>query len=139
MEKLYPFTSVGQALHWFNWHNPSRQKYVNIFELERGQKPGASHFSGSHPHDIWASICAAISTVLHDFDARSTLMFNLSYRGDRTRQKAAEELAEHFGISPRHVNRLISRVLDDLESELIRRGLVEPVHRYFHPSTTKGD
>jgi hypothetical protein len=137
MAILYRFQSVHQALEWFNNNNPARCKSLNLIECEIKSKPTADVFTGSHPADVWASICAALHKILRDHGYRAQVIFNLLYRGDRTERLAKEDIAQRFSVSKRQVNRLIREITDELEKELVRRELVPPLHRYFTDTQEK--
>lgn len=131
MSLVYRFQTVNQALEWFNNNNPARSRYLNLIECEVRTKPVSNHFSGGHPADVWASICAALCKIIRQHGYRGQVIFNLLYRGDRTERLAKEDIANRFSVSKRQVNNLIRKILDDLEIELIRRELLPPIHRYF--------
>lgn len=122
----YPFNSVGQALAFLNLNNPARQRFPNLLEPEFGN---CYHddFSGQSPRDLWASVAAGVFTVLKDQPYLSRLIWVKRNRGDSSGQLAVEDIATEVGVTKNQVYRILKEVREELESELFRRGLLNPV------------
>lgn len=121
------FDSVHQAIGFYSFCNPARARYINLFEPDRGSKPYAEAFSGNHPNDEWASIAAAVARVIDDTsDKTATRVFELYFPSARDGGYSKEVIARELGITLRHVSRLLRKILDELEEELIRRELLPP-------------
>lgn len=125
IEKVYkfPFQHTAQAIQYLRTKNPARQKYVNILEMEAGQKPTAEEFSGEHPSDIFASTLLGLKKACADKKNQDVKLFELYYFTD---DYHLDNLAEKFDITPRHARKLIRNIRQDFEKELIRRELLEP-------------
>ena len=123
--KEYPFNSVGQALAFLNSQNPARQRFPNLLEPEFGN---CYHddFSGQSPRDLWASVAAAVHQTLKDLPWESRRVWILRNRGDATGQLSIEEIAVEAGRPIRQIYRILKEVREELESELFRRGLLNP-------------
>lgn len=120
-----PFSSAGQALNFFHQRNPARQRYVNFFEPERGQKPQFPDFSGLSPTDVWASVANAIWRTLKDARAEERRAFELAFLNpDRARALAPEEIAAVLKVSTSTVYRYLRTLREELELELKRRELM---------------
>lgn len=124
--KKYPFRSYAQAVAFINYNNPARQKFVNLLEIERGTKPSHEDFSGLTPRDLWASVVAGVKKVLKDYDYHHRLVWCLRNRGDTQKQLAAEEIAEVLNMQTRTIYRMLRRIREDIERELVRRHLLDP-------------
>lgn len=125
IEKVYkfPFQHTAQAIQYLRTKNPARQKYVNILEMEAGQKPTAEEFSGEHPSDIFASTLLGLKKACADKKNQDVRLFELYYFTDDYHLDA---LAEKFQITSRHARKLIKNIRQEFEQELIRRELLEP-------------
>lgn len=125
IEKVYkfPFQHTAQAIQYLRTKNPARQKYVNILEMEAGQKPTAEEFSGEHPSDIFASTLLGLKKAYADKKNQDVRLFELYYFTD---DYHLDNLAEKFDITPRHARKLIRNIRQDFEKELIRRELLQP-------------
>lgn len=121
----YPFNSVGAALSFLNTNNPARQRFPNLLEPEFGN---CYHddFSGHSPRDLWASVAAAVHGVLKDLPWESRRVWVLRNRGDSSGQLSIDEIAKDVGRPIRAIYRILREVRDELESELFRRGLLNP-------------
>lgn len=121
-----PFTSLGQALSFYNLYNPARAKSVNINEKDRGGTDPES-LKGHYPPDVWASTALAIKAVLKDKSIEARRIFYLRDIGDRSEaQKSKEEIAQILGISLSKVKKQLYKIYDELEDELKRRELLMP-------------
>jgi hypothetical protein len=121
----YAFKSVGQALHFLATNNPARQRFPNLLEPEFGNCYD-DDFSGRSPRDIWASVAAAVYSVLKDQGWESRRVWVLRNRGDSENQLSVEEIALEMGRSKHQIYRILKEVREELESELFRRGLLDP-------------
>lgn len=120
------FKSLGFALNYFISHNPARAKYRNILEPEGGSRPSAQDFSGDSPNDVWADICRSIHKVMKCESLEVRRMFWLRNAGDRSAHLSISEIAVKMGLDPKYVGKTLRRVGEDIENDLIRKGLVEP-------------
>lgn len=122
-----PFFSVGQAITYFRFNNPARQRYVNLTEPDRLSSKGYEQFSGDHPADIWASVRYAISNVINqDPEPLAISIFALKFLGERDQQFYKSDIAKHLNLREKYVARVIGRLWDALDDELVRRELKEP-------------
>lgn len=121
------FSSVGQAISYYRFQNPARQKFVNITEPEVHVRDVSEQFSGNHPSDIWASIQYAIRQVVNDDPEPLALsIFALKFLGERDQQYYKTDIAKMLGLNERYVSKVIGRLWDALDDELVRRELKEP-------------
>jgi hypothetical protein len=119
----YPFRSVGQGLAFYNGANPARAISINLLEPERrGRSQRAEDGS-----DLWAATTLAIAAALDGESPEARLCFGLRNFGDRTGQKAPEDIAKKIGRSVRTVRRHIARIRDAVEAEFVRRQLLAPL------------
>lgn len=117
------FKSPQKALSYYKHFNPARQKRVNVLERERQNKRIAAQFSGDHPADVWASIILAIKKTLKPYDFSHRYAFNeCELREDR---RHPDDVAKELLCSPRAVMKMVRRVMDDLETELRQREVLE--------------
>lgn len=124
LENVYnaPFLSVGHALGFWNRNNPARMKSINLLEPE-----GRSTSPGEHCHDdLWASILGAMQHVLKTHDSFSAVAFKLRNIGDREGHWSVQDIARFLHVSPRRLYRALDKIYDELETEMIRRGLLDP-------------
>lgn len=124
--KRAPFVSISHAVAWYVRHNPARQKFQNLLEPVRGNKPAAEQFAGEHPNDLHAAVLGAIEAVLDQRDYEHRLVFEFCDIGKPPGLRYHPvEAAELLDMSKRTVYRMLGRVRDDLEHELKRRFLIE--------------
>lgn len=118
----YPIKDVYHAIRWQQFKNPARAKQVNLLEQIRGSKPAHEQFSGLHPHDIYASVVAAIQSVLRRADGRERLVFELYHYRRLNKHDIAREISRTY----RTVDRILHSLHERLEAELIWRELMQP-------------
>lgn len=121
----YPFNSVGQALAFLNLNNPARQRFPNLLEPEFGNTYH-DDFSGDSPRDLWASVAAAVFNVLKDQPYESRLIWVTWHRNSKPASYSLEDLALDSKKPIRQIYRILKEVREELESELFRRGLLDP-------------
>lgn len=134
MKMVYKFERATQALAYYHHKNPARARSFNLLEPEQGNAPEVSHFSGDHPHDIWAKVCKAIQSTLNEFRGRNEGIAFYAYFIQETKisketvAKGLNFRTDNEGIasSIRRVNRLLETVMSVFETELAVRGLMAP-------------
>ncbi len=119
-----PFTSIGQALCFFNEQNPARARPYNFSEPEAGRKQFAEDFSGLSRADIWASVAHAIKYSLQGRSGDEIYCFTARNIGDRSRHLSVDEIAVKLGWSESRVRKALKATIKELESELKRRELL---------------
>lgn len=118
---------MGQAISYYRFQNPARQKFVNITEPERYARDVSEQFSGKHPADVWASVQYAIKDVVsRDPEPLAMSIFALKFLGERDQQYYKTDIAKILKINERHVAKVIGRLWDALDDELVRRELKDP-------------
>ena len=117
----YRFNSVGQALAFFSYQNPARAKSINLLEIER-----FSHAGEFENEDVWASVCLAVKKVLSHSDVRTQKIFLYYYYKPEARI-SAEHIWKHLKISDSRFYQLKRKLLEEIEQELINRGLMQPI------------
>jgi hypothetical protein len=124
VEVYAPFDSVGQAVTFYNLCNPARARHHSLFEPESGNNDCRDDFSGASKTDLWVAVLGAIKKTL-EYEtleaARAWIMQNL---GDRDYQLHVDEIAEILGRDARKISKWCYRITDNLEMELVRRGLM---------------
>lgn len=119
------FTHLHQAVNFYNNKNPARAKYVNLLEPE--SRGASNDYLGEyHPNDVWCSVCGAINYVLTRNQGPRAGAYQAAYIGNRDYQKHPADIAGAYGVSIRTIYRWLERINDELESELIKRELLEP-------------
>lgn len=116
-----PFTSLGQALAFYNECNPARQRSINLLEPE---KRGASVHSDWDPQDAWATIALGIAYVLNRTNGTKRWIWAMNNLGDRTRHKAPEEIAQQLGLKTETICRYLGEINKQLRKEFASRGLL---------------
>lgn len=121
------FSSVGQAISYYRFQNPARQKFINLTEPDHHQRNVAEQFSGDHPADIWASVRYAVRDVVEaDPEPLAMSIFALKFLGERDQQYYKTDIAKLLNLNERYVAKVIGRLWDALDDELVRRELKEP-------------
>lgn len=127
---LFPFPTVTAAIAYYRFNNPARQKAVNVLDQEPREKNVSEDFSGESPRDIWASVCRAIEAVKKASAPKEWAAFYVWHlHEDLSLTMDKAEIAERLHVDRKQVSRYIADTRDELERELIRRGLLEPIER----------
>ncbi len=86
---------------------------------------------------IYNQVVQAIKSVLTDCSSEQRLSFSARYIGHDYGSETGDvqtlttaEIAEKLGKSRRTIERWIHDIRDDLEEELVKRGLMEPPNRH---------
>jgi hypothetical protein len=117
-----PFDSVGSALAFYNTKNPARLKNQSPFDAgSRETTPSAYD-----PDMIWAHVLYSMEAVLAEHCARDRIAFTLRNIGDRSDHWDVESIARYVRSNAKTLYSALSRINDELETELIRRGLMAP-------------
>ncbi len=96
----------------------------NVVESDGQRSHAGEQFSGDHPADVWASICAAVQKSLRAIDdQRARQAVELYFLRERAASKV--DLAIQLGTSLRRVNRLLSEFLEEIEHRLEYRELLK--------------
>lgn len=120
----FPFQHVVQAIRFFNDQNPARARSVNLLEPERrGTRIVELDVAA---HDLWACVALALKRVLPRYDTDTQRAFRLYWIAERDKGMGKETIAVVLGRSVRTVNRMIRRVTDDLERELVSFEVMDP-------------
>jgi hypothetical protein len=116
------FHSVKQALAFYRYKNPARQRFFNLLETQSSTRNNELSFSGKHPADIWASIVASIEYAKDylDYDGRQ-IVDDCYLAQDLLHPIEAAE--KHF-ISERTVYNRLRKFNKELERDLQRRQLL---------------
>ena len=122
----YPFKSVGHALQFLNDCNPARERSLNVLEQEIRSRPHYADFSGYSPKDIYASLVWAVKKMLRYECTDAKALWNLCNAGDRAEQMEYGFAAQKLGLDPRWAKRVLGRMRDTLQNELVRRELIAP-------------
>ena len=122
----YPFNSVAQAIAFLNLNNPARQRFPNLLEPEFGNNCYHEDFSGHSPRDLWASVAAGVFQVLKDQPYESRVIWITWHRLEKPAKYSIEDLAKDAKKDVRKIYRILKEVREELESELFRRGLLNP-------------
>lgn len=121
------FTKVGQAIAYYRFRNPVRLKPLNIIEPDQH---GFDAPEDEDPAGTWASIALAIRKVVNDDpEPLAISIFALKFLGERDQQYYKTEIAKLLNLRERHVARVIGRLIDALDDELVRRELKDPTPR----------
>ena len=120
------FKSPYLAILYYNTKNPARVKSINLLEPEGGSKHSYDPLDPRHPHRRWAAIAIAISATLKSFPKEQAWAYALRNIGDRQSQLSIEEISHSLGKSPKTIYRWLKQIEDELDEELVRRGIVEP-------------
>lgn len=119
------FKHIHDALAFYNNKNPARAKSVNLIEPE--SRGSSNDYLGEHhPSDIWASVCGAINYVLSRNTGPRSEAYRAAYVGNRDYQKHPVDIAFSYGVSVRTIYRWLECINDELETELVKRELLEP-------------
>lgn len=123
------FKSVRQAIFWFINHNPAREKHVNLLEPERGATRIALHFSGEHHDDLYVAVLGAMRKTLADYNWIERCAFNLCELGRPELITGGMRIhpdyaAKALGTKRRYVYTALTRISEQLEKELQKRGLI---------------
>ena len=135
MPRVYLFSTVYEALGWYGRAPIPKLKSLNIdFETvicPAGHPSNPDWLSDltTNKH-IWAFWC--VESVLNDYPHEETKMFRMRYIGladlgndtEYRRRFGAQEIALIMGVSRHAVGRITGRILDDIENEMIRRGVL---------------
>lgn len=121
----YPFKTVGEALRFYH-QNPARARFPNIFELDRKSRAYYPDFHPLHPERLWASIVNAINGVLCQHRNEARIGWAICHIGDRTTMLHPKDAAKRLGVKRSTFYRWLDRINNDLEDELVRRGLIGP-------------
>lgn len=126
MTSTHTFTSLGQALAFYNYKNPARQRYYDPLEPDR-IFGSASHSPDYDPEGIFASVTLAIRATLLHYDHEARNIWNLRNKGDKSEHLDQWSIARRLCISQAKVSRILKRINEDLTRELIRRELLPPI------------
>lgn len=118
----YPFKDTWDCINYLKRQNPARQKFCNIIEPKKGNKPEYEEFSGDHPYDLFASILQGIEDVLKGFGYYHRKTFE--WYALSPEPVGLEEIAEKLGKSTNAVKKYKYKVLKELQEEFIRRELI---------------
>lgn len=132
----YRFENFRQAIAFYRFGNPARDKRKNIFEPESG----ASNASDKLEAEVlYVTIAGAIEGAKRGHHTFAQQCFEAYHLGplrvvrDRSgiptmhrEPMGSEDLARWFCTSARTIRRWIRRVEEDFEDELIRRELLAP-------------
>lgn len=124
--EAYQFDSVNQAIRWYQTHNPARQKFLNILEPERGNKPQADDFCTENPVFLWINVVGAIEAILCELDRDRRQAFLLCEIGQNGERVHPVEAAKLFRVHPRTVYRWLQEIREKLEREMQQREILEP-------------
>lgn len=122
----YPFKSVGFALAFYISKNPARAKYFNLLEPERGSRPSAQDFTYESPLDLWVEVGKTVHKIMRGLPWEARKIFWLRNAGDRTKQWPKEDIARELGLPAYAVGKWLKTINEELESDLIRKGLIAP-------------
>jgi hypothetical protein len=136
MRVEYRFKTFREAIAFYRFGNPARDKRKNIFEPESG----ASNESDKLTSEIlYLSITGAIEDAKCGHSREAQECFTayhigpLRYLKDRSgipimhrEPMGAEDLGRWYRVSARQVRRWVRRIEDDFEDDLIDRGLLPP-------------
>lgn len=132
MEKLhsidvvvYPFSTLSEAIAFYRFKNPTRQRQANFYEKERVQIPSPDTES---PRDLWASTCLAIAKVLRTKSYHEGECFKYWHIYLRDTGHGKKFIADHLNIPERQVSKNIEKIEEELTNELILRELLSPDH-----------
>lgn len=125
----YRFSSVYEALAFFVYNNPARQRFTNLLEADSNTYIPAEEFSGDHPCDIWASIAHGIKATLGRDTYRRTI-FKMYFLSDGYYSK--ELICMELGISLRKLNEILKSIGQALEQEFARRELLPSTDTDVH-------
>lgn len=117
------FESTKQALAFYRYKNPARQRHYNMLERDAsGKKTLAVQFSGQHHADIWASIVAAIEWARKGMDYEAKYIIQDCITGKDLLHPL--EAAEKYMCSERTIYNTLRKFNSELERDLQRRGLL---------------
>lgn len=116
------FESVKQALAFYRYKNPARQRAINILERESHKKIVAAQFSGDHHADVWASILASIEYAKGYLDHEGKqIVFDCYLAKDLLHPL---EAAEKYFLSEKTIYNRLRKFIQELERDLQRRQLL---------------
>ena len=118
-----PFKNVAQCIAYYRNCNPARARYLNLIERDRKNKPSFDAFDAMHPHRIWAALATSIEAVCNRNSAERVAAWR-AY--DILRMKAVVDIAKALGKGERTVWQWIADLRDELESDCIAKGLIDP-------------
>jgi len=126
MESVY-FKTYRAAISYYLNHSPARQRSINLLERTSSALPQAEDFEGyfggiDSPRDLYAKIVHSLKRTLSEFDTDHRKAFGL-YHFSRWH---VDEIAEVLETSPKKVYRMLNRMRDELERDLVAHQLLVP-------------
>lgn len=134
----YRFKNIFQAMAFYRRSNPCRgsSRSLSCFEPDQGS---SYRRVDNHPHDVYAAIIGALVETQKQVSPEQYRVFALYHIGetvevlDRTgipqevvTTYGIHDTAKRLGVSKSTAFRHLIRVEDVLDSELVRRELIQP-------------
>lgn len=121
------FRTYRAAITFYLHNSPVRQKSVDVLERTSSSLHPSEDFAGyfggaDSPRDLYAKVLHSIKRSLRPFDLEHRKAFGL-YHFSRWH---VEEIAEHLETTPRKVYRMLDKMRDELERDLIAHHLLSP-------------
>ena len=116
--RRHPFGSYRAALRYYKERNPARQKYVNVLEPEH--HAGSSKEQIQAAVELWVEVVKAMENARHccgNFEYWVFIACEIS-------EIHPQDIAQRLSLSRRKIRRMLTRVQDAFEAELIARGLI---------------
>lgn len=126
MERVYLFSTIGQAIAYYRYKEPARQKFTNIYEPDRPSKPHFDDFDPKNPHRVWCAISYAIAWVSkRKSDAEYWAFCYWHIIAPDTRM-SIDDIAAHMRLPVKTIRRLVKRYELDIGKILVDRELLDP-------------
>ena len=121
------FNSYRSAISFYLNHSPVRQRAINLLERTSSTLPQTEDFAGyfggyDSPRDLYAKIVHSLKRSLGSFDLEHRKAFGL-YHFSRWH---VDEIAEVLETSPKKVYKMLNRVRDQFERDLVAHHLLTP-------------
>lgn len=135
----YRFDSVSQVLSFLQFHNPARQKSINLLERESYSQPEyfSVEVSGKNGETeiiedsaaLWCVIHLLVQSTFKLMGAPNSVEVKAFYlwRLHPSRRPALDDLAAELGKSERTVKRYIRQVREELDFSFQKAGLLPPL------------
>jgi DNA-directed RNA polymerase specialized sigma24 family protein len=121
------FQSYRAAIRFYLNQSPVRQRAINLIERTSATLPQSDDFAGyfgglDSPRDLYSKVTHSLKRTLADFDMAHRKAFAL-YHFSRWH---VDEIAEVLETSPKKVYRMLNRVRDEFERDLVAHQLLVP-------------
>lgn len=126
MEYEYPFSTLGQAIAFYKFRNPARQRFTNIYEPDRGGF--SEHFSGTAGELIYAAVANAIARTLRTKNHEEYWSFIYWHIVIRDTDKGLKDIAKELRISERQVRRYIEQSEEQIAKQLVNKKILDPYY-----------